>query len=200
MNMRQTNARPGKDLTKEDLILAGVINITADGKHVFLRDGAEAYIYPIRSDQGSVYYGFKLDKLYRLHRAVYAWHKGIAHGNMIVDHINGDHRDNSINNLQELTYDANMDKSGIYKQRYVILMKTDEDHYESIMLPHLPGGKAFKITGMSVNQEDLSERLINLKPGLHVIQLDNRAINAYLFDRTEKNPILTINFGAELIY
>jgi len=54
----------------------------------------------------------KIDgKLYLTHRIIYCMFHGIDPGNQLVDHINRDRTDNSINNLRLVTYSQNSQNS-----------------------------------------------------------------------------------------
>lgn len=115
-----------KELTKEYLMKLGVIDITPDGKHIYIGPDKEAVqltlntghlainmydrdiynlLYPITkcSSVGEI--------LIPVHRAVYAWYHGSTN-NMVVDHINDIKTDNRIDNLQLLT-----PKENIWKHR-----------------------------------------------------------------------------------
>ena len=57
-------------------------------------------------------------KAYPLHRLVYAWFIGYVPGNMDVDHIDGDTRNNDLANLQLLTRAENLNKRKGFKNQW----------------------------------------------------------------------------------
>lgn len=52
-----------------------------------------------------------------VHRLVYAWFKGISSAGKVIDHINNNKTDNTIDNLQEITFSENINKN---RERRVI--------------------------------------------------------------------------------
>ena len=122
-----------RKLTKDDLIKGGIKEITKDCKVIyedgrvlekeedFLRNKKGGYLYFLVDELGpnglsiNKYYNV-IDKYYRpiyLHRGMYAWFKGEVPENKVVDHKDNRHTtlyDNRLDNLQVMTYDANLKK------------------------------------------------------------------------------------------
>lgn len=57
-------------------------------------------------------------KAYPLHRLVYAWFIGYVPGNMDVDHIDGDSKNNDLANLQLLSRAENLSKRKGFKNQW----------------------------------------------------------------------------------
>ena len=120
-----------KKLTKEDLLKAGITNITEDCR-VFRGDtevkpftNAKGYlmlnIYALDDEGNKIkyyphndnkYYIYKV-KTIGLHRAMWAWFYGEAREGFVIDHINNSHiniEDYYLDNLQEITPRENTTK------------------------------------------------------------------------------------------
>lgn len=121
------NKMYARELTKEYLIKLGIINITPDGKHIYIGVAKEARQYKLQDGYlaFTAYDSDLFKAIYPVtkcrsagtvtvpvHRAVYAWYKGSAKASMVVDHINNNKTDNRIDNLQLLTV-----KDNIWKDR-----------------------------------------------------------------------------------
>ena len=99
-------------LTKNDLLKAGIINVSADGLHItgIIRDFKQ-------TPSGSGH----LNCLgWGVHRIVYAWFHGEAPEGLVIDHINNNKTDNRIENLQAITPGENIWKD---REHDVVLIK-----------------------------------------------------------------------------
>ena len=87
-------------LTKNDLLKAGIINVSADGLHItgIIRDFKQT-----PSNSGH------LNCLgMPVHRIVYTWFHGESPEGLVIDHINNIKTDNRIENLQAITPGENI--------------------------------------------------------------------------------------------
>ena len=120
----------GGRLTKEMLLKSGITEITIDGrifkgtrelKGRFSKNNADQYrlltIYDFDKNMNKIKvpsetasYNYKLT-LVSFHRAIYAWFFGEVPEGYVVDHIDDNKGNNSINNLQLLTPRENLQKS-----------------------------------------------------------------------------------------
>lgn len=150
-----------KKLTKEMLVMNyGITFVSEDGKHILkgpkeisqstnkdgyvkinVRDKAEFDATP-KEERNKHTACYKLS----VHRVVYAWFRGEVPEDMIVDHIDTNKSDNSIENLQLLTQDENMAKySADLKNN---LMKCDltkpRSYYEEKLKEHQKAAKLLR--------------------------------------------------------
>lgn len=119
-----------KEITREYLESLGIVEVN-DEAMVFRKrkDGFLQLVTPHKNNAG--YYTIALydHKRYLedrrgtvvlpLHRVMWAWKKGVAHAEMVIDHINNQHQslgDYRMENLQEITPGENLrkDRTGNY--------------------------------------------------------------------------------------
>lgn len=128
-----------RKLTKEELMIGGVTNITKDGK-VFTKKGEVVMSKLTSNKEGNYYYGFSIydskdgmlikewkadsrvktgktltykQRMVGLHRAMWAWFYGEVPGGFVVDHIDNNHldlEDYRLENFQLLTPKENLEK------------------------------------------------------------------------------------------
>lgn len=100
--------------TKEDLLEAGVISVSEDGKEIFYKPSKHLDVVKKASQYLSKknYYHVRIgNHQMDTHRLVYIWFKGEIPAKHCVDHINDDKQNNNINNLQILTWSENVKKN-----------------------------------------------------------------------------------------
>ena len=100
--------------TKEDLLEAGIVSVSEDGKEILYKPSKhldavkKANQY---SDEKNYYHVHIGNFQMCTHRLVYIWFKGEIPANHCVDHIDDNKRNNNINNLQILTWSENVKKN-----------------------------------------------------------------------------------------
>jgi hypothetical protein len=126
-------SRYGRRLTKEELMAAGITEITENGEvyrgevklntfrlgqlnylafSIYDRDKDGNLIKMIPKNAKPGYYVYKARTI-GLHRAIWAWHYGEVPDGMVVDHVNNQHsniEDYTLGNLQLLTPAENINK------------------------------------------------------------------------------------------
>lgn len=125
-------SRYGRRLTKQDLMDAGITEITTDGKvfrgeielnlitnakgykniYIYDRDENGNMIKVIPKNATPGQYAYKT-RVIGLHRAMWAWFYDEVPEGMVIDHINNKHEelsDYNLNNLQILTPAQNLEK------------------------------------------------------------------------------------------
>lgn len=102
-----------KSLSKADLEWLGITEVSEDGKtikagdhEITQWDNGCGYNYIAISPNSGNY--LEKQKKLKVHRVVYAWHRGYIPPDMQVDHISGNKRDNNISNLRLLTHKENL--------------------------------------------------------------------------------------------
>lgn len=146
-------SRYGRKLTKQDLIDAGITEITENGEvfrgeiklnfsinnqgyktiAIYDRDknGKMIKIIPKNSRPG--YYIYKTRTI-GLHRAMWAWFYGEVPDGMVVDHINNQHEnldDYRLDNLQLLTPAENLEKEREFTKMLKCQMTKPREFYEN---------------------------------------------------------------------
>ena len=91
-----------KARTKEDLLEAGIVSVSEDGKEILYKASKhldvvkKASQYPNKENYYRAYIGnYQIDT----HRLVYIWFKGEIPEKYCVDHIDDDKQNNNIKNL-----------------------------------------------------------------------------------------------------
>lgn len=126
-------SRYGRRLTKEELMAAGITEITENGEvyrgevklnlfkngkqnylaiQIYDRDKSGNLIKLIPKNARPGYYAYKT-RVIGLHRAMWAWYHGEVPEGMVVDHVNNQHfniEDYTLDNLQLLTPAENINK------------------------------------------------------------------------------------------
>ena len=105
------------ELTKEYLISKGISYVSKDGTSI-IRNGKELRTF-VPNKSKYLYVIFYIGcvenvgeyQLISVQRLVYAWHNGVAHKGMVIDHKDENKLNNSIDNLQEITPSQNIRKS-----------------------------------------------------------------------------------------
>lgn len=126
-----------KARTKEDLLEAGIVSVSEDGKEILYKPSKHLDIVKKASQYLSKenYYrvligNFQIDA----HRLVYIWFKGEIPAKYCVDHIDDDKKNNNIKNLQILTWSENIKKNRKVSARDTTLMpcsmKRPREYYE----------------------------------------------------------------------
>ena len=103
-----------KARTKEDLLEAGIVSVSEDGKEILYKPSKhldvvkKASQYPNKENYYRAYIGnYQIDT----HRLVYIWFKGEIPEKYCVDHIDDNKQNNNIKNLQILTWSENIKKN-----------------------------------------------------------------------------------------
>lgn len=81
-----------------------------------------------------------------VHRVVYAWFRGEVPEDMVVDHIDTNKADNSIENLQLLTQDENMNKYSLDLKNTLIPcdLTKPRAYYEDLLKQHTQAAKELR--------------------------------------------------------
>lgn len=124
-------------LSKEDLKWLGITEVSEDGKtikagdrEITQCDNNCGYKYiAIYPNSGNC---LEKQKNLKVHRIIYAWHKGYIPPNMQVDHISGDKHDNSVGNLRLLTNKENLNafRTKLGTREVTCSLKTPREEYE----------------------------------------------------------------------
>ena len=151
-----------KKLTKEMLVMNyGITFVSEDGLHIMkgpktisqsvnkstgyvminVRDKAEYQATP-KEERTKHTACYKL----QVHRVVYAWFRGEVPEDMVVDHIDTNKADNSLENLQLLTQDENMAKySNDLKNTLIPCDLTKpRAYYEDLLKQHTQAAKELR--------------------------------------------------------
>ena len=126
-----------KARTKEDLLEAGIVSVSEDGKEILYKPSKHLDVvkkapqYLSKKNYYHVRIGnFQMDT----HRLVYIWFKGEIPEKYCVDHIDDDKQNNNIKNLQILTWSENTKKNRkVSKQGTKLIscsMKRPREYYE----------------------------------------------------------------------
>ena len=103
-----------KARTKEDLLEAGVVSVSEDGKEILYKPSKHLDIVKKAPQYLSKknYYHVRIGN-YQIdaHRLIYIWFKGEIPAKHCVDHIDDDKQNNNIKNLQILTWSENVKKN-----------------------------------------------------------------------------------------
>ena len=119
--MKNKNPKAPKELTKQWLIDH---NIEVEGERVFHTSersgrvelkpavvlGPKTRGRRMKYKHVAFYGGNYHQYSFPLQRVIYAWNAGVAHADMVIDHINNDPLDNRFENLQEITQTKNLQR------------------------------------------------------------------------------------------
>ena len=100
--------------TKEDLLEAGVVSVSEDGKEILYKPSKHLDVVKKAtqySDEKNYYHVHIGNFQMCTHRLVYIWFKGEIPAKHCVDHIDDDKQNNNIKNLQILTWSENIKKN-----------------------------------------------------------------------------------------
>lgn len=157
-------------LFKEELMWLGITEVSEDGEHIFIGDrelsqSVNGMGYKKVTICPSNKNNLEKQRILRVHRIVYAWHKGPIPPTMCVDHISGDTFDNSIENLRLVTEKENRNafrtKNGT-KERACSL-KTPREEYEKRIAKY---EKELKTTESASRKSSLQSMIGALKANL----------------------------------
>lgn len=123
--------------TKEDLLEAGVISVSEDGKEILYKPSKHLDIVkkaPQYLNKEHYYHVHIGNFQMASHRLIYIWFKGEIPEKYCVDHKDDDKQNNNINNLQILTWSENIKKNRkVSKQGTKLIpcnMKRPREYYE----------------------------------------------------------------------
>ena len=150
-----------KKLTKEMLVMKyGITFVSEDGLHI-LKDSKEISQHTDKSGYVKINVRDKAEydatpkeertkhtACYKLpvHRVVYAWFRGEVPEDMVVDHIDTNKADNSLENLQLLTQDENMAKYSTDLKNTLIPcdLTKPRAYYEDLLKQHTRAAKELR--------------------------------------------------------
>lgn len=126
-----------KARTKEDLLEAGIVSVSEDGKEILYKPSKHLDVVKKAaqySDKENYYHVHIGNYQIAAHRLIYIWFKGEIPAKHCVDHIDDDKQNNNIKNLQLLTWSENIKKNRkVSKQGTRLMpcsMKRPREYYE----------------------------------------------------------------------
>lgn len=148
-----------KARTKEDLLEAGVVSVSEDGKEILYKPSKHLDVVkkaPQYLDKEH-YYHVRIGNFQMAsHRLIYIWFKGEIPEKYCVDHIDDDKQNNNIKNLQILTWPENIKKNRKVSKQGTRLtpcsMKRPREYYEEKVKHYLELWKEDKKYATSLSE------------------------------------------------
>ena len=148
-----------KARTKEDLLEAGIVSVSEDGKEILYKPSKHLDVVkkaPQYLNKEHYYHVHIGNYQMTSHRLIYIWFKGEIPANHCIDHIDDNKQNNNINNLQILTWSENIKKNRkVSKQGTRLMpcsMKRPREYYEEKVKHYLELFKETKKYSTSLSE------------------------------------------------